>query len=140
YVPGADIVIDQAAVNCTVAVAAALAKVVIFAADPAGRPAGLLLETADMDLAATGLKTTAAAVTLRQGRTYWLGIRHSATATLSSWATTATPDINGGSPVTTLRKTLRRTVTYATPAPANFGFVATEIGSAAATAIWLRIA
>ena len=80
------------------------------------------------------------ALTLRRGVTCWLGIRHSSTATLSAWASTATPDLNGGSPVTTARKVLRRTLAYATAAPASWGYLASETNVGPGTAIWLRAA
>jgi len=135
-----DLPVDQIAVNCSTAVAAALAKVVIYESDDWGRPAQLILETADMSLATAGVRTAPAAVTLRRGRTYWLGVRYSSTATLIHWAITATPDINGGTaPVTTARKVLRRVLAYGTAAPTNWGFVAAEISPTLAPSIWLRM-
>ena len=72
------------------------------------------------DLSTTGNKILTASVTLYRGRTYWLGVRHSATAALSAWPLQSTPDLNGGTTmVTTARKILRRTVTFATAAPAS---------------------
>jgi hypothetical protein len=100
-----------------------------------------LLETGTADLSTLGNKVLTASLTLYRGRTYWLGVRHSATASLSAWALQATPDINGGTAmVTTARKTLRRTVTFATAAPATWIYSAAEINAAVATAIWLRMA
>jgi Protein of unknown function (DUF2793) len=132
-------VFDALGINCTTAVAAAQAKLVVYAADVLGRPDALLLETGTLDLATTGNKLASAALTLLPGQTYWLGVRHSSTATLSAWNTQCTPDINGGSTMaTTARKVLRRTATFASAAPTNWGFLASEIASAVATAIWLR--
>ncbi len=139
FVPGSDVTLNGLSVNVTTAVAAALCKACVYAADSLGRPASLITETADMDCATAGLKTGTVALMLRQGVTYWLGVRHSSMATLSAWALTATPDINGGAPSTAARKVLRRTVTYAGAAPATWGFVSGEINSAAATAIWGRV-
>ncbi len=136
-----DTVADRLVINCTAAVAAALAKLVIYTSDALGRPDALMLETADIDMSTTGAKLVTVAVTLRQGRTYWIGLRHSSTATVSVWAGTATPDINGGTSIaTTARKVLRRTLAYATAAPASWGFTSAEINAAVATAVWLRIA
>lgn len=141
FVPSTDLVVDAVGVNCTTAVAAALCKVVIYEALANGQPGSLLFETATADLSTTGNKVLTASLTLLRGRTYWLGIRHSSTAALSAWALQATPDINGGATmVTTARKTLRRTVTFATAAPATWNFVASEITASVATAIWLRMA
>jgi hypothetical protein len=136
----ADIEINQLSVMVTTAVAAALGTIVVYRADANGRPAALVLQTADMDFATVGVKPATVALSLRQGVTYWLGIRHSSTATLAAWALAATPDINGGAPVTTARKTLRRTLAYATAATGTWGFLAAEINAAAATAIWARVA
>jgi len=140
FLPRADLAIDRMLVNCTTALAGALARISVYSADAQGRPAALLVETADLDLSTTGAKAATVALSLRQGRTYWLGLRHSSTATLSTWATAATPDINGGStPVTTARKVLRRTLAFTSAAPASWGFAASEINAASAPAIWMRV-
>ena len=141
FVPSADLVADAVGINCTTAVAGALGKVVVYDALSNGQPGDLILETGTADLLTTGNKVLTASLTLRRGRTYWLGVRHSAAAALSTWALQATPDINGGATmVTTARKILRRTVTFGTAAPASWGFVASEINAAAASADWLRMA
>ncbi len=140
FVPRGDCVIDRLAVNCTTAVAAALGKLVVYASDNLGRPAGLLLETVDLDFGTTGVKTATVAITLLEGKCYWLGVRHSSTATLAAWQLYATPDLNGGNtPVTTARKLFRRTLAYATVAPASWGYASIELNSANATAVWLRL-
>jgi hypothetical protein len=140
FAPRADLVIDAVSINVTTLVAAALAKVVIYSSDANGRPDQRLLETGDIDCGIAGVRTTAASLTLWAGQTYWLGIRHSSTATLSAWAVSSTPHINGGAPSTAVRSILRRTVTYATAAPATWGFLSSEITNTAGTAIWLRVA
>ncbi|MGB8815259.1 MAG: DUF2793 domain-containing protein [Paracoccaceae bacterium] len=139
FTPRADISVDRLTVNVTTLVAAALGKVVIYASDANGRPSVLLIETADLDFSTVGLKLATVAIDLRQGQTYWVGIRHNSTATLSAWALTATPDINGGAAVTTARKVLRRLVTYANAAPITWGFVSSEITAISGTAVWLRV-
>jgi len=140
FIPRDDITVDRLSVNVTTLVAAALGKIVLFAADATGRPAALILETGDLDFSTVGLKEATVAQTLRRGITYWAGIRHSSTATLSAWASTATPDLNGGAPVTTARKVLRRTLAYATAAPGSWGYLAPETNAGPGTAIWLRAA
>ena len=134
-----DIVATGIAINCSTAVASALAKMVIYDSDANGRPNALILETATVDLGTTGVKTVTIAQTLRQGETYWLGLRSSSTATTTVWHTNGTPDINGGQPSTAARKVLRRTLTFATAAPSTWGFVASEILNATAPAIWFRV-
>ena len=140
FIPRDDITIDRLSVNVTTLIAAALGKIVLYAADPTGRPASLILETGDLDFSTVGLKEATVAQTLRRGITYWIGIRHSSTAILSAWASTATPDLNGGAPVTTARKVLRRTLAYATAAPGTWGYLASETNVGPGTAIWLRTA
>jgi len=140
FIPRDDITLDRLAVNVTTLIAGALGKIVVYSSDATGRPASLLLETADLDFSTTGVKAATVALTLRRGICYWLGIRHSSSATLSAWASTATPDINGGAPATTARKVLRRTLAYATAAPASWGYLASETNAGPGTAIWLRAA
>ena len=140
FIPRADMPVAALAVNCTTALAGALAKFVIYGSDDLGRPSALLIESATVDLSSTGVKDAAlAGVNLRAGRTYWLGVRYSATASISSWPITATPDINGGAPSTVARKILRRTRSFATAAAANWGWNSAEITAAAAPAIWLKL-
>lgn len=141
FIPGADMTLSALGVNCTTAVAGALCKLVVYDAQDNGQPGSLLLETSTADLGTTGNKVLTASLTIYRGRTYWMGVRHSSTAALSAWPLQATPDINGGTTmVTTARKTLRRTVAFATAAPASWVFNASEINAAVATAIWLRMA
>lgn len=140
FIPRDDITIDRLSVNVTTLIAAALGKIVLYAADATGRPATLILETGDLDFATVGLKEATVAQTLRCGISYWIGIRHSSTAILSAWASTATPDLNGGAPVTTARKVLRRTLAYATAASGTWGYLASETNAGPGTAIWMRAA
>lgn len=141
YLPRADLTLNQLVVNCTTAVASAQGKLVLYSADALGRPDALILETAVLDLGTTGAKVATVSLSLQQGLTYWIGIRHSSTATLSAWAATATPDINGGTAISTsARKVLRRTLTFATAAPSSWGFLSSEINPGPATAIWMRMA
>ena len=135
-----DITVDRLSVNVTTLIAAALGKIVLYAANATGRPAALILETGDLDFSTVGMKEATVAQTLRRGITYWIGIRHSSTAILSAWASTATPDLNGGAPVTTARKVLRRTLAYATAAPGTWGYLASETNAGPGSAIWLRAA
>lgn len=140
FSPRLDMTIDQMVVNVTTAVASALGKLVVYLSDANGRPDARLLETGDMDFGTTGLKSVAVSAMLWGGATYWLGLRHSSTATVSAWQSAATPDINGGAPVTTARKILRRSLTYGTAAPSSWGFLGSEISASFAPAIWLRMA
>lgn len=140
FSPRADVTLDRLAINCTGAVASALAKIAVYTSDANGRPDQRLTETGDLDCSTTGTKLATVSLTLRRGTVYWIGVRHNSTATLSAWAATATPDINGGSIATTARKVLRRTLAYASAAPASWAFVSSEINAGPATAVWLRAA
>ena len=140
FIPRDDITIDRLSVNVTTLIAAALGKIVLYAADGTGRPAAMILETGDLDFSTVGLKEATVAQILRRGITYWIGIRHSSTAILSAWASTATPDLNGGAPVTTARKVLRRTLAYVTAAPGTWGYLSSETNAGPGAAIWLRAA
>ena len=137
----ADFAFDRVLVNCTTGVAGAIARVLFYASDANGRPTTLLGESPDLDCGTAGVKTGILALTLRQGRTVWVGLRTSSTAVVSAWPPSGTPDLNGGtSPLTAARKLLRRTVAWTAPAPATWGYSAAELGSAAPPAIWLRVA
>lgn len=131
--------LDQMAIYVTTAVAAALAKIVVYASDDLGRPASLMGETDPIDLSTTGFKYGLMPVSVRQGQTYWLGLRTSSSATVSAWQPYTTPDINGGTvPSTASRKILRRIVTFTTAAPASWGFLSSEITASNPPAIWMR--
>jgi hypothetical protein len=140
FSPRADVTLDRLAINCTGAVASALTKIAVYTSDANGRPDQRLTETGDLDCSTTGTKLATVSLTLRRGTVYWIGVRHNSNATLSAWAATATPDINGGAIATTARKVLRRTLTYASAAPASWAFVSSEINAGPATAVWLRAA
>ena len=56
FIPRDDITIDRLSVNVTTPIAAALAKVVRYAADATGRPAWLILKTGNLDFSTVGLK------------------------------------------------------------------------------------
>ena len=131
--------VDQASVIVTAGVAGALGRVVLYASESDGYPAGLLLESGDLDLAAAATVATAFAVTLQQGVTYWIGMATSSTPILSTWASSAVPDIQGGTPSATARKSVRRTVAYSSAAPSIWGaFNQAEVSAVLPVAIWLR--
>lgn len=141
FIPRADMPIDRVSVNCTTLAASNVARVALYASDASGRPAALLAESADLDLTTLGARFATLNFTFRQGRTYWIGLRFSGTAVVTAWPTSAIPDLNGGTvPSLTLRKVLRRTITWGTPLPATWGFTSAEINAAAPAAIWLRVA
>lgn len=127
------------ALMVTTGVAASVAKFVVYDSDGNGRPSGLLVETSDVDCSTAGTKTASAALTLRRGQTYWLGVRHNGTASLAAWPSGATPDINGGQPSSAVRKSVQRTVAYATPSPTPWTWTSSEIAPGFPYAIWLMV-
>ena len=140
YIPRVDLAVAALAVNCVTAVAGAQGKFVVYWSDANGQPAALAVESGTVDLSSTGVKEAVmTGLNLRAGATYWLGFRHSSTASISRWPATATPCINGGAPSTAARKILRRTRTFGTAAASTWGFNAAEINAASAPAIWLKL-
>ena len=141
FLPRADLTIDRLMVNCVTAQSGALARLLLYSADAQGCPDTLLLETADIDLSTTGIKSVTVDQALKRGTTVWFGIRHSAIPVMSAWPVTATADLNGGAvPSTSARKILRRAVAWPGPAPTQWIWNPTELHSNPATAIWLRVA
>ncbi len=127
------------AINVVTLVAASTVRLLIYDSDGQGRPNSKIYESADVATSTAGIQTVTTSGTLAKGRTFWLGVQHSATATLSTWAATATPDINGGTAIsTTARKVLRRSSVAYGSAPASWGFVGSEGNASTAPAIWLK--
>ena len=120
---------NQVAVNVTTLIAGALGRVVIYMADVDGRPDSLILRRRtwhflDHRAEDRAHRPDPAAA----ARTYWIGIRHSSTATLSAWALTATPDLNGGTAGHHgAQDPCGAPLAFATAAPATWGFMAGEI-------------
>jgi hypothetical protein len=135
----ADVAIRGMALLVTTAVAASVAKFVVYDCDSNGRPNARMLETADVDCSTIGAKTASASLTLRSGLTYWLGVRANGTAALATWAGSAAPDINGGTPTATARKSVLRTLAHTTAAPAAWVWAGAEVTAASPWAIWLLV-
>jgi hypothetical protein len=72
------------------------------------------------------------AFTFQSGLQYWIGVRNSSTSSLRT--TNAGSLVNLGlasSTSTSFNNKLQRTLAYATPAPAAWGFVATDLANIA---------
>lgn len=127
YYTSVPITIDQIGVAVSTAVAGALGKIVIYDAGADGWPDALLFEGATgMDFSSTGYKfhdLTSTPFAFDKGRIYWVGIRHSSTATLRTINVSSAVNLgltsNAASNYATV---LRRTLAYATAAPANWVF------------------
>jgi hypothetical protein len=139
FLPRNDLDCTGFSINCTAGASGKLAKIVVYDSDNNGRPNVLLYESGTLDLASAGVKTATTTFNLTKGQTYWLGVRHSSTATISTWANSSTPDINGGAPTTSGRKILRRTLIFGSGAPSPWSFDSAEITSSSPPAIWIKL-
>lgn len=135
--------IDQIGVACSTLIAAALGKCCIYAGGNDGWPDALLYEGAsDLDFGSTGYKAHTIDFTFDGSRMYWLGVRHSSTATLRAVPAAGAMSLGvAGSSGTAYFTAIRRTLAYATPLPASWGFLASElVGGANPTSIRMRAA
>lgn len=142
FVPAFDTTIDQIGVSVSTLLAGANAKGVIFASDATGRPTTLLQETANISAAAAATVFSAAftALTLKAGRTYWIGIRASGAFTLRTLAASALPALdytNAATPVA--RMTLIRSEAFATPAAA-WTYASAQHSTALMPLVLMRVA
>ena len=134
--------IDQIGVAVSTAVASAQGKVLIYGSDADGWAGPLLYESAALDFASTGYKFETLDFMFQSGTRYWVGIRHSSTATLR--AINVSSAVNIGlttSAATTYATALRRTLAFATGAPVDWNFVnADRSAGVAPTSIRFRAA
>jgi hypothetical protein len=139
FIPTKSFTCDQIAINVTTAVASALAKVVVYSSDANGRPDALILETGTFDLGTTGAKTVAASQALTAGTLYWVGVRHSSTATLRGIPVAGLPSLGvAAATASAINTMVRRTLTFATAAPSSWVFAAGELASAIAPTVFMR--
>lgn len=120
--------IDQIGVLVSTAVASSLGKIVIYENGLNNWPDALLFESGNLDFSTTGFKSQALTFTFDAGRQYWLGIRESSTATLRTIAVASAVNLGiAGASGTSYYTVLRRTITFANPAPTNWAFVKTDL-------------
>ena len=141
FVPQGRLALSAVAISISSTVAGALGRVLLYDTDVHGRPGAKLYQSADLDCSTPGVKQDTCALTLERGRRLWLATWFSSSSLIAHvWATSALPDINGGSaPSTSGRKLLRRTVAFANAAPDPWTWSPSEITSARPAAIWLGI-
>ena len=140
WVAPLDFNIDQVGALCSVAVAAAQGKIVCYASDADGRPDALLFETGTLDFATVGFKSIAQNFSFGRGVLYWLGLRHSSTATVNAHQPYCSPVLGfPNPPTTTANKILRRTLTFATAAPATWVWTATEEAASNVPALFMEV-
>jgi len=123
--------IDQIGVECTTPVASATGKCLIYTSGADGWPDALVYETATpLDFSGTGYKFEAVNILFDRDRVYWVGVRHSSTATLRAiGAAGALPIGLAASTGAAYFTTLRRTLAYATAAPNPWAFTSTDLTS-----------
>lgn len=121
--------IDQIGVECTTAAAAATGKCLVYEAGADGWPDALVYETATpLDFSAMGYKSEAVNILFDRDRVYWVGIRHSSTATLRTIAASGALSLGpAGSTGATYYTVLRRTLAFATAAPNPWSFVSSDL-------------
>jgi len=132
FYTNARLTIDQIGIAVSTAVAASLAKIVIYSTSSGGWPDVLLFEGTDLDCATTGYKFTDPAFTFESGVQYWIGVRSSSTQTIRTINTSSARNLGiSGSNNTTYYTVLRRTITYADAAPDPWVFASGELTAGA---------
>lgn len=133
--------INQIGVGVTTGVAGAQVKILIYETGDDGWPSNKLYESAALSAAATAYVFEALAFTFQSGRTYWVGVRHSATATLKTISVSSACNYGlTSNNSTTYANVLRKTLAFATVAPASWGFVAADLVAATPPSIRFRAA
>lgn len=130
-------------INTTTLLAGSSCKIVLYGADANGNPSNLLWESNPISCASAvaASDTIASPVTVVGGQLYYPGIRFSGTQMITGWGYPAIPDIHGGTAFSvSARKSLRRSLAYATAAPASWGYTSSEISSDIPAAIQFRVA
>jgi hypothetical protein len=122
--------------------AGVLCKSIIYEGDPlTGKPLTKIFEGADKDANTIGTKSEAFSYSFRSDRTYWIGVRHSASTTVvANWSASAGADIFLAGYTSGGRKSLRRTLTYATAAPSTWTWSASELTTISPWAFWIQAA
>jgi hypothetical protein len=125
FIPIRDIVISAVGIEVTAAVASAQCKIIAYNANQTtGRPTSLIFETGNLTASTTtddSTKRSSQAFTFLADTLYWIGTRHSSTATLRGFAAGSGLHWNRG----TLAgggnfNCLQTALTYATAAPATW--------------------
>lgn len=141
FVPRHAMTIDQLGCSISTLLAASSVKLVLYDSDAQGRPTTILRETATIDSATTGTKfASIASFTFAAGKVYWLGLRASATQSVRTVSSAATPVLaatNAATPV--LQTTLTKTETYANAA-ANWTYANSQLSNLSPPLILMRVA
>ncbi len=138
WAPGADLVVDQMAINVHDRGYPGRGQDRGLSADANGRPDQLILETGDLDLGTLGPQHRGRTDLARRAdllvRAAAFLHRHRLV-----WSTSGTADINAGHPSPRAQDPAAHDC-LCTPAPATWGFRCQRDQRQRATAIWLRMA
>ena len=83
YIPASTITCSSLYIHILTAVAASLAKIVIYS-DNNGVPGTKIYESANLDCSTTGIKTAITSQTFTAGTTYWIGVHSSSNQSYSA--------------------------------------------------------
>jgi hypothetical protein len=125
YYTSVPLSINQIGCNVSTGVASAEIKIVIYSSDANGWPDLLLYESAGIAAATNNAYANVALTfTFSSGVQYWVGVRHSSTATLRTINVSSAVNLGLTSATASNYATvLRRTLTYATAATSPWNFV-----------------
>lgn len=119
--------INLIGISVATAVAASTCKIIIYSSTSDGLPNALLYESGYLDCSTTGYKSVVLSFSFAEGIKYYVGVRHSSTAGIRSINPTSALNMGlAGSNGTTYYTLLRKTLTYATPAPSVWGYNASD--------------
>lgn len=132
--------IDQLGVAVSTAGAGA-ARCVIYGSDEQGWPDNRVLSVDIQDTGTTGYRFGAVDFTFDSGRQYWLGVHTAAAPTFRCINVSSAVNLGvNGSNGTSYFSILRRTITYASGAPAVWGFLNSDRIAANPVSIRMRAA
>jgi hypothetical protein len=138
WIPPRTVTLDAVTVRVVTGVASAQGKIVMYESDENGRPTTRIFETAALDFSANNTNPVSAqSVTLVAGRPYWIGVRHSSTASINYLPTGSASCLGFASVPNAPLQTLRRTLAFGTAAPANWVWTNAEESVLQAPAVYL---
>lgn len=124
--------VDRMGVAVSTAVAGSLLRCFIYSSGRDSWPDQLLYEgDTDLSGAATGYPAHILDFTFEPDRLYWVGVRHSSTATIRTISTSNC--LNLGLSLSTgnsYNTVIRRTIAFATPLPTTWGFTTSDFSAA----------
>lgn len=143
YVAPYSFTINNIGVNVGTPVTGAFVKIVIYESDINGAPSNLLYESDQINVSSGSGYRAAASMTFNfvVGKMYYIGVRHSSTATIRHFFAAGTVSLGliGGSTGTTYATIIRRSLAFATAAPNPFNMINAERIAANIPSIRFRI-